>query len=1001
VVVDDDDVDVVYSRAQEYFETHILPRRIRDYSAEQNYERANGGLKKIIYRKVAPNEIGIGEPFPVWNAGLSTFSTFGKGIGIYFIQLIILSGVTLLTGMVMMVAVRSYRRTGYGIQAKGGHDQYLLLSAACNPFSTVNASQGCAAGQSTCAVNFRDGCSISIEAVLADLSMSVIFAAVILLSKLLENRFKKELDEAIQTLQDYSLMVNDPPLDADDPDEWYQYFSRFGTVRYISVIRDNHILIDRIEALHDIEIVLKTLRESSTAQQQTLHWERQRSRARQKWTECKQALEQALRQNYSVAKVIVTFEFEEHQRLCQRDLEVADYKAVLDLKDQSQGRKLFRDEVVLDIQEPPEPDNFCWENLSPLSIGNRIFRLTIAWCLTIGTLVVSWYLILISSGVSSYLLAMIIGTIDTWLPIAFKLITSLDQPQSFSQFENLMQKRLFLARLLFSTVLPYAQSSWSSVLDVDFIQKVTVIQASICFTAPILAYFDVFGFIYRSIVAPRLLRTQQQLNKQWSGSDWSLAEKYTNLSKVLFVSLFYALLTPFSILLSFFAFVLTFAVDRYLLLRKWKPMCMLDEEVANRLRQQAMLAVLVHMYVTSRFIYSWPMDDSYFDNVLQIFVKVDKFPSYSPFHWQSNLNWQSTTQQKALKIYQIGFFAVTAVVIILWVILPLYEVIHKWFFYTLEVTGDSQCIGFSSIDNIHVYEPVFSRGRNKYLCSYVKEMLPQHRPPLFVPQDEASHDLTIYVRPDLQKYVLSVIKHYGDELNPSAAAVVAVLRDDDIENIGRISINDIKFGKGEAVRGYSIHTTDNGVLVRIPPNTNPSLPTELLAKISPTEVDIRQPRSTLSQFEMGSQESSTTATEPKRIKKKMSSAQHSRRLDKFSTDGVTMESQVLSDKLRPKRQFTPKPLYQQLYGLSSSSDEDNNSDQYNPKTDNFVRHSLQSASVEMTNNSRPKSIRDSRLELNAKFDDRLAPIERQSKDSDSKFIKPKRSESPPRTNFRV
>jgi len=73
--------------------------------------------------------------------------------------------------------------------------------------------------------------------------------------------------------------------------------------------------------------------------------------------------------------------------------------------------------------------------------------------------------------------------------------------------------------------------------------------------------------------------------------------------------LFYSLLAPLSILLCAVAFVVIFFIDNYLLLRKWKPPTMLDAKIAVRLRQQAVLAVAAHMYVTLRFIYSWPMDE--------------------------------------------------------------------------------------------------------------------------------------------------------------------------------------------------------------------------------------------------------------------------------------------------------------------------------------------------------------------------------------------------------
>jgi hypothetical protein len=53
----------------------------------------------------------------------------------------------------------------------------------------------------------------------------------------------------------------------------------------------------------------------------------------------------------------------------------------------------------------------------------------------------------------------------------------------------------------------------------------------------------------------------------YSGSYWQLADRYTELSKLLLLSTFYALLSPFSLFIGAFSLMLVFFFDRYL--RKW------------------------------------------------------------------------------------------------------------------------------------------------------------------------------------------------------------------------------------------------------------------------------------------------------------------------------------------------------------------------------------------------------------------------------------------------
>jgi hypothetical protein len=75
--------------------------------------------------------------------------------------------------------------------------------------------------------------------------------------------------------------------------------------------------------------------------------------------------------------------------------------------------------------------------------------------------------------------------------------------------------------------------------------------------------------------------TQAEMNCYWEGTFFTLADRYTELSKILFISLFYSFLVPFGLFVSTVACLVLFAVDRYLLFRKTKPPPMLDATMAS------------------------------------------------------------------------------------------------------------------------------------------------------------------------------------------------------------------------------------------------------------------------------------------------------------------------------------------------------------------------------------------------------------------------------------
>ena len=76
------------------------------------------------------------------------------------------------------------------------------------------------------------------------------------------------------------------------------------------------------------------------------------------------------------------------------------------------------------------------------------------------------------------------------------------------------------------------------------------------------------GLLNRHIIGPCLARSQVQLNAYYSGSFWMLAERYTSVGKILFISLLYSFITPMALLIASVAFFAVFCVDNYMLLRR-------------------------------------------------------------------------------------------------------------------------------------------------------------------------------------------------------------------------------------------------------------------------------------------------------------------------------------------------------------------------------------------------------------------------------------------------
>jgi hypothetical protein len=730
----------------------VLPRRVRDFEAEDNHYKRHG-KKVLLYRKVQPDEEDRAEPFPVLTAGVKTFAQFGIGIGIYFMQLLVLSCACLICGFILIVAIREFNKPEYGITSSS--NPFVPISAACASPVNVTVTVNCPNGESECLDLYRPNCELPFNAAVADLVMSILFLTAIVLSKFLESAMIEELDEAVQTAQDYSVAVNDPNPDADNPDEWYEFFSRFGKVRYVTITRKNKYLTQLVLQKH------KFMKKATVAESQ--YKTDKKEYYLKKMAQIDTQLEAAYTRTYPTCRVYVTYETEEAQRLCLQELEVPDIAAILDLKS-TQPRKMFRGNNVLDVCEPPEPDSVLWENVETERTTKMMLG-ALGNLISLASLVACYFLISSATTVSPVALSLVIAAADAFLPILFEFLTDLGSPESEGSRQSNLQVRLFLARFLLSTLFPYLQTSWNSVLDADFISQVVSVQIAASFVTPIISFFDIGGVVTRNVLGPLSSDSQGELNSHWMGSNWSLAERYTGVAKILFVSLYYTLLNPIALLIAMVAFLLVFLIDRFLLFRRWKPVCMLDSKIARRLRQQGILAIALHMAVTTRFIYSWPMDNVYERDDGQ-FERVDKYPPIQIW-LVSSKDWMSDGQADVLRMYRITTVLVCIVAIYIWIIDPLFRSFFRLFCYSIDTVGDPSDIAFTQISKTPCYVPTTVDHNEQYMCSYVKDMLPKNKPSLLRPMAGDFDDLSGYVPAQYQSHVLSIVKYYGDRVDDS------------------------------------------------------------------------------------------------------------------------------------------------------------------------------------------------------------------------------------------
>ena len=227
------------------------------------------------------------------------------------------------------------------------------------------------------------------------------------------------------------------------------------------------------------------------------------------------------------------------------------------------------------------------------------------------------------------------------------------------------------------------------------------------------------------------------------------------------------------------SFVLLFLLDRYSLLRRWKIAPSLDISIALHLKNELLLAVAAHMYVTSRFIYSWPMDSVKASNIVDMnntyigsyrtnsnvnnysnnvyYTYVDKNPSYIP--WQLKpTDWMNDSQKLLLPIY-VGL-SIAVLIITIYALL-----IHKnlanfknLFFRHLKIIGKSAKIPFSQVHGIKLYIPILTRGTDKFLLCETNLLPSEYQQEMKHSQQHTDERSLLNLIPDrFKKCVLSTI----------------------------------------------------------------------------------------------------------------------------------------------------------------------------------------------------------------------------------------------------
>jgi hypothetical protein len=189
-------------------------------------------VQRKRYRKALRDEVG--ELYPYFQCSARAMAQFGLGVSVYLFQLCIISVISFLAGVIMIPALVKYSSNNDASMT----DYRLAGSATCQVPITVNAT---CQNNEICLGDHRESCPLYQTTILCDIVMSLLLLIIFYLNMFIDE-VEDRMDEVIQTAQDYSIVVRDPPPNATSPDEYQQFFQRFGRVKYVTVTKKNKFL---------------------------------------------------------------------------------------------------------------------------------------------------------------------------------------------------------------------------------------------------------------------------------------------------------------------------------------------------------------------------------------------------------------------------------------------------------------------------------------------------------------------------------------------------------------------------------------------------------------------------------------------------------------------------------------------------------------------------------------------------------------------------------------
>ena len=445
--------------------------------------------------------------------------------------------------------------------------------------------------------------------------------------------------------------------------------------------------------------------------------------------------------DYPCSNVFVSFETEAEQRHVLTALNLGKFDIHRNATHKvSDSRHLFRDYLVLEVSEPDEPNTIRWQDLNIRFVDKLqpVITTTISCAIIVAGIEL---LIRHIHKRSVMYAATAIAFFNVLFPMVAKALTNLERHSSENQTQTSLYFKIAAFRwvntaIIISIITPFTHTLEGTTGEIPSIYAIFFAEIV---TTNLIQVSDLYGLFQRHILAPRA-KSQDAMNLLMLGEEVELAERYTNMTKIVFLGLWYCSIYPIGLFLCSFALFVNYFTDRYSLMRTWKRLPNLGTRIAEFSLCYFMPSAIVAMAVVSTYFWSgFPFDnlcpydgripykykgshtfelngeqvsltltsdDVAYRYCSQDFLGHELKHHFPPFSfWQPEGDeWMSSSQERLVNV-----FAVTSIVVLLCVlwffVYQAYNKMKKYFIGKYEPVGEDQRINYSDVKSISAYVP--------------------------------------------------------------------------------------------------------------------------------------------------------------------------------------------------------------------------------------------------------------------------------------------------------